>query len=146
MKKSLVVTLILAAASSLSAQTTPKPKTTTMDMAHEENSGWKELDAFHVLLAGSWHPAAMSNDLNPARAKAAELSKAAQTWFASTIPVPCDTKEIRDARTLVASESAALEQLVAKQATSADLKSALKTLHGHFEVVEKKCKPTAQTP
>ncbi|MDB4917940.1 MAG: hypothetical protein JWM95_5584 [Gemmatimonadetes bacterium] len=142
--------LILAAAgATLSAQaatTPPKTKPAMMDMEHEEKSGWNELDKFHAELAAGWHPAAMSGDLKPARARAATMSEAAQTWFASSIPIPCDTREIRDARTMVASESKAFEQLVAKQAPDAELKAALKTLHGHFEVVEKKCKLTAKMP
>lgn len=150
MNKRLIATFAMALAAvpaALAAQAAPpKPKPMMMDMEHEEKSGWNELDTFHAQIAATWHPATMSNDLKPARAKATSMSEAAQAWFASSIPTPCDTKPIRDARTEVASGAKAFEQLVAKQATDAELKSALKTLHSQFEVVEKNCKPTATKP
>jgi hypothetical protein len=75
-----------------SAQTKPTPAKPaapaghSMDHGHdmkEPATGWKELDAFHELMAASWHPAKGQNDLKPAKAKAADLAKAAKTWSES---------------------------------------------------------------
>ena len=45
----------------------------------EPATGWKELDAFHTILAATWHPASRKNDLAPLKAQAADLAAAAQT-------------------------------------------------------------------
>ena len=55
---------------SLAAQTKPAP-TKPMEMEHahtdmkESATGWKELDAFHMLMMATWHPAKESNDMTP---------------------------------------------------------------------------------
>ena len=109
---------------------------------HHTQSGWKELDAFHTLLAATWHPAA-TNDLKPLRATADSLAGAAKTWGDSKVPPACDAKPIKDAIAEVASGSAKVAQLVQKNAADAELKSALHDVHERFEVVEKGCKPGA---
>ncbi|MES2180393.1 MAG: hypothetical protein V4550_21255 [Gemmatimonadota bacterium] len=135
----------------LDAQAAKPPMDTThkmdkmskMEMEHHggESSGWKELDAFHTLLAETWHPVAKSKDLTPIREKAVALSDAAQAWSLSKAPHGCDAKPILDAVASVASESKALAQLVAKKAADAEVTSALKALHDRFETVEQGCKP-----
>ena len=141
------VALIVALAPvfTASAQATQKSEKAKpmMDMGHEGKSGWKELDAFHALMAASWHPAAKSNDLKPARERAVALSEAAQAWVASATPAACDNKKIHDAMTAVASGSKAIAQTAAKQ-SDAELKTALHDLHAHFEVVEMGCHPTSK--
>lgn len=62
----------------------------------EMKSGWNELDAFHTLLM-SVSSAANKGDLKPARAKGAELSKAADAWLASKGPASCDNAAITKA-------------------------------------------------
>ena len=111
---------------------------------HAASSGWKELDAFHTLLAATWHPVSKSNDLKPIREKAVALNDAAQAWAASKYPKACDTKASRDAVTTVASDSRRIADMVAKNAGDAEVKGALKELHTRFEVVEEGCKPSAK--
>jgi hypothetical protein len=108
--------------------------------AHHAASGWKELDAYHELMAASWHPA-KADDLKPARAKADSLSAAAKTWAAAKVPAACDTKPIRDAIADVVTGSAKVADLAQKNVADAELKAALHDLHERFEVVEKGCKP-----
>ncbi len=136
--KALVLALLLTSgAASLSAQAAPaKP----MDASHAM-SGWKELDAFHMLMMETWHPVKKSGDLAPIRAKAAAMSNAATTWAAAAVPKACDTKPIRDAVAAVARDSRSLAELVAKQGADADVKKSLSSLHDTFEIVEGGCKP-----
>ncbi len=107
---------------------------------HHAESGWKELDAFHTLMAATWHPA-KSNDLKPIRARADSLSLAAQAWSKAKVPTACDTEPMKAAIADVVTGSAKVEQLAAKNASDADLRSALHDVHERFEVVEKGCKP-----
>lgn len=113
-----------------------------MEMAdHHASSAWKELDAFHALLAETWHPVTKSNDLKPIRAKASALSGAAQAWAASKVPASCDKQPIRDAIAAVAAGSKDIATMVSKQASDSTVKGALEALHTRFEVVEEGCKP-----
>ena len=107
---------------------------------HHAASGWKELDAYHELMAASWHPA-KNNDLKPARMKADSLAASARTWAASKVPTACDTKPIKDAIADVVTGSAKVAQLATAKASDADLRAALHDVHERFEVVEKGCKP-----
>lgn len=125
------------------AQTPPAKPHNMMDMSghHDMNaiSGWKELDAFHALLAAAWHPAEKSNDLKPVREKATALSEAADKWAASTVPSACDTKKIRDAIKDVAAKSKDVAKLVATEAKDSEVKKALGDMHTRFEAAESGC-------
>ena len=107
---------------------------------HHASSGWKELDAFHTLMAATWHPA-KSNDLKPIRSKADSLSLAAQAWSRAKVPTACDTAPLKAAIDDVVSGSAKVAQLVGSNASDAEVRAALHDVHDRFEVVEKGCKP-----
>lgn len=118
-----------------------------MEMDHskmemkEPATGWKELDAFHELMAASWHPASGKNDLAPAKAKAADMAKAAMLWADSKAPKGCDTPKIKEALTKVNTSAQDFAALVAKGTNDAALKTNLGGIHESFEVVEMGCKP-----
>jgi type IV secretory pathway TrbL component len=130
---------ISAAALPLAAQATGTPAPKTMEH-HGASSGWKELDAFHALMAATWHPA-KSGDLKVIREKADSLSASAKVWAASKVPAACDTKPIRDAIGDVVTGSAKVAQLVTDKGADADVRTALSDVHDRFEVVEHGCQP-----
>ncbi len=134
----LAVALAVATSSTtLGAQASPPA---SKGMEHHASSGWKELDAFHEIMAATWHPSA-SNDLQPIRAKADSLSASAKRWAGSAVPAACDTKPIRDAIADVVAGSAKVAQLVAAKASDADVRASLHHVHERFEVVEHGCHP-----
>ena len=109
---------------------------------HHAAGGWKEMDAFHTVLAATWHPASKSDDLKPLRERAGALADAARTWAAAAVPKACDTPATRSTIAAVATDARALADLVAKPATTdAQLKASLKALHDRFEPVEHGCAP-----
>lgn len=127
-----------------SAQTKPAPsKPMEMDKMemHESASGWKELDAFHELMAASWHPASGKNDLAPAKAKATDMAKAAKVWADSKAPKSCDTPAIKESVTKVNAASQEYAGIVAKGADDATIKAKLKAIHETFETAEMGCHP-----
>jgi hypothetical protein len=108
-------------------------------MEHHGSTSWKELDAFHAVLAATWHPVSGKGDFSVIRLKADSLSATAKRWSSSKFPAACDTKEIRDVVTAVTKGSDAVAALVAKQAADAEVKTALSAVHEKFEAVEKGC-------
>lgn len=123
--------------SAASAQATSPAAPKAMEH-HAMSSGWKELDAFHEILAATWHPAA-SNDLKPIRAKADSLSASAKRWAASTPPAACATKPITEAIADVVTGSSKVADLVTKRADDKAVRDALHDVHERFEVVEGGC-------
>ena len=104
-------------------------------------SAWKELDAYHMLMMATWHPAKDKGDLAPYRAKAAEMTASAKLLAASTPPKGCDTPALKKAAADLAPATAAVADMVGKQASDAQLKTALGALHDKFDVLEEGCKP-----
>ena len=105
----------------------------------EHMSGWKELDAYHMVMMQVWHPARETSDLAPIRAQASRLAASADTLAGAAIPAACDTPANREAVTTVRADSRALATLVAS-GTDAEVKDALKALHDRFEVLNKGCR------
>jgi hypothetical protein len=133
---SILVAAIFAAAiaSPASGQSSSMEK-----MEHHGSTSWKEMDAFHSVLAATWHPVSGKGDFSVIRLKADSLSATAKRWSSSKFPAACDTKEIRDVVTSVTKGSDAVAALVAKNAPDAEVKTALSSVHEKFEAVEKGC-------
>ena len=123
--------------------TKPKPDSAQGGMDDHHMMGpWKEMNAFHRVMAATWHPASEKGDVAPLKARVRELLSTADAWTASkppAMPASCGTEAVRNAATKVASESKALVALVDSGADDARLKAALKGVHDAFEVAEKGC-------
>ena len=124
----------------IAAQTQDSAKA-PMKMEDHAMSGWKELDAFHIVMMQTWHPASMMKNLQPTREKAAELAQKGAAWSTGTFPMGCDDSLTRAAVAKIAGEAKALGDLVAAKAADDALFAGLKALHQQFESVEKGCKP-----
>lgn len=112
-----------------------------MEMKHEEMTGmggWKELDAFHKVLADAWHPIA-KGDYKPARAKAAELVKAAVAWRQSKGPKSCDNEATRAGLATMIEQARWYEDAVTRGASDDAVKVTLKTTHDTFEGFAEAC-------
>jgi len=112
---------------------------------HHGSSGWKELDAFHTLMAETWHAVAKSSDFTTIRAKADSLALAAKRWAESPVPKACDTAPVRSAIADVAKGSAEVAAMVARKAPDAEIRTALHDVHERFEVVEHGCHTSASS-
>ena len=104
-------------------------------------SGWKELDAYHMLMMATWHPAKEKSDMAPFRAKAMDMVASARLLSASTPPKGCDSPALKKAAADLMPATSKAADMVAKKATDAELKTALGGLHEKFEVLEEGCKP-----
>ena len=135
-------------AAPLTAQEKPpvKPPVAEMDHSKMDHSkmdhgaakaeGWKELDAYHLLMMATWHPAKDKNDLAPIRAKATEMVASAKLVAASTSPMACQKPELLKAQAGLPAETEKVAAMVATRAADAELKTALKDLHDRFDLLE----------
>src|SRR5512139_472255 len=116
------ISLLFVLAAPLAAQDTTKPKPDAakmgmMGMMADHMMGpWKEMNAFHHVMAATWHPASSEKaDLAPLKVHARDLVKAADAWAASkapSMPASCGTEAVRTAVTKVATDTKALVALV----------------------------------
>ena len=106
---------------------------------HSMSSGWKEMDAFHKLLAAAYHPVEKTGDLKPLRSSAGELSAAARSWSGSAAPAACNTEAVRSSVSAISIDALAIANQVLAGADDAALKTAIAALHEKFEGVEKAC-------
>lgn len=144
----LVATSAALIAAPLSAQEKPpaKPPAAAMDHSKMDHSkmdhgaakaeGWKELDAYHMLMMATWHPAKDKNDLAPIRAKAAEMVASAKLVAASKSPMACQKPELLKAQADLPAATEKVAAMVAAKAADADLKAGLKGLHDSFDLLE----------
>jgi hypothetical protein len=102
-------------------------------------AAWKELDAYHMLMMATWHPAKDKNDLSATRAKIGEMVTAAKAVAASKAPVACQKPALAKAQAGLTGETEKVQKLVAAKADDAALKAAMKGLHDAFEVLEEGC-------
>jgi hypothetical protein len=103
-----------------------------------EMSGWKELDAFHKVLAANWHPAA-TGDTKPARAQANALLDAALAWRKSRGPAACDNTKTREGLAHMVTELRWHADAVKRESSDDAVKVTLKTVHDTFEGFAEAC-------
>lgn len=117
-----------------------------MGMDHAMSS-WKELDAYHMLMMATWHPARDKGDLAPTRAKITDMVAAAKVLAASKAPMGCDAAKVKDAAAALPKNTQGVADLVTTKADDATLKDAMKALHDKFDVLEMGCAtPKTQKP
>lgn len=148
---SMAVCSVAVSAQATPPKTTPKTMEKPMEMmdhskmeAEHGKSAWKELDAYHMLMMATWHPAKGTGDMAPLKAKAADMEKAAKLWADSKPPKGCDAPKLKDAVAKVNTGSKDLAAMVTKGTDDATLKSKLSELHDTFEIVEGGCKPESE--
>jgi hypothetical protein len=83
------------------------------DHAHEEaETDWKEMDAFHLVMAETFHPYKDSSNLEPAKSRATELMTAAEQWASAKLPAKVDNPEMKAKLRQLKSEAEALAENV----------------------------------
>ena len=135
----LTATPVLLQAQETSRQRPDSAAASTME-SHMMGS-WKEMNAFHKVLAETWHPAS-KQDLVPLRVRANELKAVADAWAASKAPespVSCASEEVKAAITKVAKDTRGIALMIVAGADDTWLAASLKGVHDSFEAVEKAC-------
>jgi hypothetical protein len=107
--------------------------------ASSKSTEWKEMEAFHGVMAKTFHPME-DGDLKPIMARAGEMATKAQQWANSKAPKEFDKPAIKDLLSKLTEESKALADLVASKASEDDIKKSLTALHERFHEISGACR------
>jgi hypothetical protein len=86
--------------------------------AHEHNIAaddpevWEEMDAFHMVMAETYHPFKDSANLEPIKMRASELMDAANEWVLAPLPAKVDNEEVKSNLEKLKTEAVTLAETV----------------------------------
>jgi hypothetical protein len=99
---------------------------------------WKEMDAFHEVMAQTFHPAE-EGKFDPIRTRSQEMLDKATAWESSNAPEGYDKKAVTKSLKKLVSGSKELNKLVKDNAADNILKEKLSALHDVFHGIMEKC-------
>lgn len=105
-------------------------------MAQQER--WKELDDFHGVMSQTFHPAEEGN-FKPIMERSGEMAQKASVLKKSKIPAAYNKEGVKQSLAKLAKESKALDKMVQRKKSEAEIKTALFALHDRFHEVMEKC-------
>ncbi len=102
----------------------------------EDATTWAELDAYHMVMAESYHPLKDSANLAPAKANAEALAAEAEKWAAASLPERVNNDEMMTRIENLKASSRAFADKVKAGATDEELSAALTALHQEFHQIQ----------
>lgn len=100
-----------------------------------DESVWKEMDDFHMIMAETFHPYKDSSNLEPAKTRASELLTAADAWVAAPLPEKVDSQEVKEKLQQLKSEAATLAESV-RSSDDNVIAENLTQLHDTFHAIQ----------
>ncbi len=104
-----------------------------------ERETWKELNAFHEVMAQTFHPSE-KGDLAPIRARSGEFLEKAKALQAGKIPASFDTPEIHKSIDALVKGAGELNDMIRKRASDAAVTKKLADLHDVFHTIVGLCR------
>ncbi len=99
---------------------------------------WKEMDAFHEVMAKTFHPAE-EGKLEPIKARSQEMLDKAIAWQNSTAPEGYNQKAVKKSLKELVKGTKEINSLVKEKAADDVLKANLSRLHDVFHEIMEKC-------
>ncbi|HEV8514578.1 MAG TPA: hypothetical protein VGQ59_14950 [Cyclobacteriaceae bacterium] len=104
--------------------------------SHEEESGdWKELNAFHKIMAKAFHPLKDSEDIAPTKQLIKQLADEADDWSNSELPEKVNTPEMKEKLQKLKTDARSLENEIQNGASDNIIKEKMNQLHDQFHKI-----------
>lgn len=100
-----------------------------------EQADWPEMDAFHMIMAESFHPYKDSANLEPAKAQAAGMAANAASWAEAPLPKKVNNDQVKEYLATLKTETAAFAELV-QTGSDEEIGKALTDLHDLFHSIQ----------
>jgi hypothetical protein len=104
----------------------------------QEKAKWKEMDAFHEVMAKTFHPAE-EGKLEPIKVRSLEMLDKAIDWQNSTAPEGYNQKAVKKSLKELVKGAKEINNLVKEKAPDDVLKTKLSRLHDVFHEIIEKC-------
>lgn len=101
----------------------------------KDQSVWKEMDDFHLVMAETFHPFKDSANLEPVKMRAAELAVAANKWVDAPLPEKVDNEQVKASLEKLKAQAANLAESV-KTADDNVISNQLTDLHDTFHELQ----------
>ena len=96
---------------------------------------WAEMDAFHMIMAESFHPLKDSANLAPAKANAESMASEAAKWASASLPAKVDNEEVKAMLEGLKASTRTFADKVKGGATDEELATSLTALHDEFHAL-----------
>lgn len=93
---------------------------------------WKELDAFHEIMAASYHPLKDSGNVEPAKKLIGQLADEAEKWSTAALPEKVDNEKVKANLQQLKTDTRALADEIKNGATDEVVKEKLTAIHTLF--------------
>src|SRR3954466_14781454 len=107
-------------------------------VAQEDDVEWAEMDEFHTAMADVYHPLKDSNNLEPIKKEAGNLSAAATKWAEAKLPSKVDNEETKELLTQLEEGCQHLKELVNENASDEEIATKLTAQHDTFHSIMEK--------
>ena len=104
----------------------------------QQKTKWNEMEAFHEVMAKTFHPAE-EGKLEPIRSRSAEMLEKAMAWKNSTAPEGYDKTAVLKKLKELVKGAKEIDKMVKKNASDKELKEELTELHDVFHEIMEKC-------
>src|SRR5258706_14566941 len=104
----------------------------------QQKAAWKEMDAFHEVMAKTFHPDE-EGKLEPIRNRSQEMQDKAAAWENYNATEGYDKKAVKKSLKQLVKGSREINKLVKEKVTDNILKEKLSALHNVFHQIMEKC-------
>ena len=104
----------------------------------QDKAKWNEMEAFHEVMAKTFHPAE-EGKLEPIRARSAEMVDKAIAWKNAAAPAGYDKNAVKKSLNKLVKGAKEVNELVKKNASDNEIKDQLSELHTIFHEIMEKC-------
>lgn len=115
----------------------------SFSVSAQKKAEWKEMDDFHTVMGGTFHPAEEGN-LKPIKTRSQEMIDKAVAWQKSDAPEGYNKKAVKASLKKLVKGSKELHKMVKSGATDKELTGKLSGLHDVFHEIMEKCTDTEQ--
>lgn len=96
---------------------------------------WAEMDAFHMIMAESFHPYKDSANLEPVKRLAEEMAVEAESWAAKELPSKVNNDDMKAKIQQLKSDTRSLADKIKSGASDEEIGTSLNALHDSFHTI-----------
>jgi hypothetical protein len=103
----------------------------------QSDDEWPEMESFHSVMAGAYHPFADSANLQPVKTMAEDMAREAEKWAAAPLPQRLNAEDTKSKLEKLKKDTRALADQIKAGSGDKEIGDALTALHKEFhEIME----------